>query len=350
MSIGLCPSNSIVLSFVARRLTALVPVLALVLVIVFLLIRAIPGDPATVLLGPGATAQQIEALRLQLKLDRPALLQFTDYLGGLLRGDLGSSLKTGAPVLGEILQRLPATMELALLATLLAIIVGVPLGILSANRPNSPFDHLARVIALLGVSMPAFLLALILQLIFATWLNWLPVSGRASAFITVEPITGFIILDALLRGDTAAAGNAAAHIVLPVCVLAAYLAATLSRYVRSAMLDTLGEDYIRTARAKGLPRNTIIYRHALRNALLPALTVVGLKFAELLGGAILTETIFAWPGIGRYMFEAIRNRDFPVIQGATLVFALVYVSTSLIVDLLQGALDPRISAPKAGTR
>jgi peptide/nickel transport system permease protein len=339
-----------VLPFVARRLLALVPVLALVLVIVFSLVRAIPGDPATVLLGPGATAEQIAALRLQLKLDRPALLQFTDYLSGLLRGDFGTSLKTGAPVLGEILQRLPATMELALLATLLAILVGVPLGVLSATRPNSRFDHLTRIVSLVGVSMPAFLLALILQLIFATWLNWLPVSGRTSAFITIQPVTGFIILDALLRGDAAAAGNAAAHVVLPVCVLAAFLAATLGRYVRSAMLETLGEDYIRTARAKGLPQNAIIYRHALRNALLPALTVVGLKFAEMLGGAILTETIFAWPGIGRYMFEAIRNRDFPVIQGATLVFALVYVTTSLLVDLLQGALDPRISGAMAEAR
>jgi ABC-type dipeptide/oligopeptide/nickel transport system permease component len=253
-----------VLPFVARRLLALVPVLTLVLVIVFSLVRAIPGDPATVLLGPGATAEQIAALRLQLKLDRPALLQFTDYLSGLLRGDFGTSLKTGAPVLGEILQRLPATMELALLATLLAILVGVPLGVLSATRPNSLFDHLTRIVSLVGVSMPAFLLALILQLIFATWLNWLPVSGRTSAFITIQPITGFIILDALLSGDAAAAGNAAAHVVLPVCVLAAFLAATLGRYVRSAMLETLGEDYIRTARAKGLPQNAIIYRHALR--------------------------------------------------------------------------------------
>ncbi len=321
---------------------ALVPVLALVLVIVFSLVRMIPGDPATVLLGPGATADQIAALRLQLNLDRPLPLQFTDYALGLLRGDLGVSLKSGNPVLKEILLRLPATIELSVLATLVAIVVGVPLGVLSATRPNSLFDHLTRVVSLVGVSMPAFLLALVLQLVFATWLGWLPVSGRASAFVVSEPITGFALLDALLRGNLAAAGDALAHLILPTAVLAAFLAATLGRYVRNAMLETLGEDYVRTARAKGMSRGRVVYGHALRNALLPALTVVGLKFAEMLGGAILTETIFAWPGIGRYMFEAIRSRDFPVIQGTTLVFALIYVATAVLVDLLHGALDPRV--------
>jgi peptide/nickel transport system permease protein len=340
-----CRSNSvgrIVLGFAARRLLALIPVLVLVLVIVFSLVRIIPGDPATVLLGPGATEQQIAALRLQLRLDRPVLLQFVEYVAGLFIGDLGASLKTGAPVLGEILQRLPATMELSLLATLAAILVGVPLGVLSATRPNSIFDHVTRIVSLVGVSMPAFLLALVLQLIFASWLGWLPVSGRTSSLVSIEPITGFVILDGILRRDLAAAGNAVAHVILPMAVLAAFLAATLGRYVRNAMLESLGEDYIRTARAKGVPQGAVIYRHALRNALLPALTVVGLKFAEMLGGAILTETIFAWPGIGRYMFEAIRNRDFPVIQGVTLVFALIYVTTSFVVDVLHGGLDPRV--------
>ena len=330
------------LNFIARRMLAVVPVLALVLVIVFSLVRMIPGDPATVLLGPGATADQIAALRLQLNLDRPLPLQFADYALGLLRGDLGISLKSGDPVLTEILRRLPATMELSVLATLLAIVLGVPLGVLSATRPNSIFDHLTRIFSLVGVSIPAFILALVLQLIFATWLGWLPVSGRTSPFVVIEPITGFALLDALLQRDAAAAANAAAHLVLPTAVLAAFLAATLGRYVRNAMLETLGEDFVRTARAKGMSRRRVVYGHALRNALLPALTVVGLKFAEMLGGAILTETIFAWPGIGRYMFEAIKSRDFPVIQGATLVFALIYVTTAVMVDLLHGALDPRV--------
>ena len=330
------------LSFVLRRMLALLPVLALVLVIVFSLVRLIPGDPAAVLLGPGATAGQIAALRAQLNLDRPLPLQFTDYAFGLLRGDLGVSLKSGAPVLAEILQRLPATIELSVLATIAAIAAGVPLGVLSATRPSSLFDHATRLVSLVGVSIPAFLLALVLQLVFATWLGWLPVSGRTSAFGAVEPITGFAILDALLSGNAGAAVDAIAHLVLPTAVLAAFLAATLGRYIRNSMLETLGEDYVRTARAKGMSRREVVYRHALRNALLPALTVVGLKFAEMLGGAILTETIFAWPGIGRYMFEAIRSRDFPVIQGTTLVFALIYVATAVLVDLLHGALDPRV--------
>jgi ABC-type dipeptide/oligopeptide/nickel transport system permease component len=330
------------MKFIAGRVAALVPVLALVLAIVFSLVRAIPGDPAVVLLGPGATQEQITALRDQLRLDLPAPLQFLDYVSDLARGDLGISLKSGEPVLREILQRLPATIELTVLATLVAVAIGIPLGVVCATRANGPLDHALRLVSLVGVSIPAFLLALVLQLVFASWLGWLPVSGRTSALIVETPITGFAIIDALLRGDLAAARGALAHLVLPCAVLAAFLAATLGRYVRNSMLETLGEDYVRTARAKGMARARVVYVHALRNALLPAVTVIGLKSAEMLGGAILTETIFAWPGIGRYMFEAIRNRDFPVIQGTTLVFALIYVATSLAVDLIHGALDPRV--------
>ena len=328
--------------FVAGRIAAAIPVLALVLIIVFLLVRAIPGDPAVVLLGPGATREQIAALRDQLRLDLPAPQQFLEYVAALARGDFGLSLKTGEPVLQEILLRLPATIELTLMAMFVAVLVGVPLGVICATRANGPLDHLLRLVSLVGVSIPAFLLALLLQLIFASYLGWLPVSGRTSALVTEAPITGFAVLDAMLRGDGAAARSALAHLVLPCAVLAAFLAATLGRYVRNSMLETLGEDFVRTARAKGMTRPRVIYVHALRNALLPAVTILGLKSAEMLGGAILTETIFAWPGIGRYMFEAIRNRDFPVIQGTTLVFALIYVMTSLAVDFMHGALDPRV--------
>lgn len=324
------------------RLLGLLPVLALVLVIIFILARIIPGDPATTLLGPGATAEQIAALAAQLRLDQPAPLQFLAYVGGLAQGDLGLSLKTGAPVAQEIARRLPATIELSVLATLLALLVGIPLGVLSAVRPNSGFDHATRLVSLLGVSMPAFLLALVLQIVFGIWLGWLPISGRAGPFSLHDPITGFALLDGLLTLDGARMADAAAHLALPVLVLAAFLAATLGRYIRNQMLEVLGEDYIRTARAKGLGPGSVVFVHALRNALLPAITVLGLKFAELLGGAILTETVFAWPGIGRYMFDAIRNRDYPVIQGATLVFALLFMLVSLAVDLLQAALDPRL--------
>jgi peptide/nickel transport system permease protein len=329
-------------SFIVRRLLALVPVLLLVLLMVFALVRIIPGDPAVTLLGPGATDQQIAALRAQMHLDQPVVLQFVDYLWGVVHGDLGASLKSGAPVTSEILARLPATIELTLCATLIAIIGGIPMGVLAATRPNRPFDHTSRVISLLGVSTPAFLLALILQLVFATYLGLLPVSGRMSPFIAAPHITGFAVLDGILSGDWTATGSAIEHLVLPSAVLAAFLGATLGRFVRNTMIEVLSEDFIRTARAKGLTRRQVLLGHGLRNSLLPAITVVGLKFAEMLGGAILTETIFAWPGIGRYMYEAIKNRDYPVIQGTTLVFALLFVLTSLIVDLLYGVLDPRV--------
>lgn len=329
-------------SFIIRRLIALIPVMCIVLVIVFSLVRLIPGDPAVTLLGPGATKEQIDALRAQLDLDQPVVLQFANYVFGLLKGDLGFSLKSGLPVAGEILTRLPATIELSVLAVIVAIIFGIPIGVLSAVRPNSIFDHVTRVVSLIGVSMPAFLLALILQLIFATYLGWLPVSGRMSSFLTVETVTGFAILDGVITGNFAAAWSAVQHLILPTAVLASFLAATLGRFVRNTMLDVMGEDFIRTARAKGVRRSSVVLNHGLRNSLLPAITVIGLKFAEMLGGAILTETIFAWPGIGRYMFEAIKNRDYPVIQGTTLVFALMFVLTSIIVDLLYGVLDPRI--------
>jgi peptide/nickel transport system permease protein len=328
--------------FLGRRLLALPLVLLLVLAIIFALARLIPGDPAVTLLGPGATAAQIEALRAQLRLDEPAPLQFLHYLEGLLRGDLGRSLKTGAPVLQEVLLRLPATLELAVAATLVALLIGVPVGVVSALRPDTLLDHLVRLVSLAGVSMPAFLLAVVLQLVFAIQLGWLPVSGRTSPFFLDEAVTGFALPDALLAGDAEAAADAALHLVLPVAVLAAFLAATIGRFVRNAMLEVLQEDYIRTARSKGLPERSVVFGHALRNALLPALTILGLKFAELLGGAILTETVFAWPGIGRYMFDAIRNRDYPVVQGATLVFALLFMLVSLGVDLLHGLLDPRV--------
>ncbi len=329
-------------SFILRRLIALIPVMCIVLVIVFSLVRFIPGDPAVTLLGPGATQEQIDALRAQLDLDQAFPVQFFNYVTGLLQGDFGVSLKTGQPVAHEIITRLPATIELSVLAVIVAIIIGIPIGVLSATRPNSTFDHITRVVSLVGVSMPAFLLALILQLVFATYLGWLPVSGRMSSFIVAQPVTGFAILDGIVTGNWAAAWSALRHLILPTAVLAAFLGATLGRFVRNTMLEVMGEDFIRTAKAKGLRRADVILGHGLRNSLLPAITVVGLKFAEMLGGAILTETIFAWPGIGRYMFEAIKNRDYPVIQGTTLVFALLFVFTSIVVDVLYGVLDPRV--------
>ncbi|MFT4044479.1 MAG: ABC transporter permease [Gordonia sp. (in: high G+C Gram-positive bacteria)] len=329
-------------SFLIRRLLTLIPVLLLVLVISFSLVHLIPGDPAVTMLGSGATNEQIEALRSQLDLDRPLVVQFFDYVGGVLHGDLGTSLRTGDPVATEIANRLPATMELAISALALAIIIGIPIGVLAAIRPNTFIDHALRIGSLLGISVPAFLLALVLQLVFANWLGWLPVSGRQDAVVGATSVTGFAVLDGVLTGSVAAVQNALRHLVLPAMVLAAFLAATIGRYVRATMLDTLGEDYIRTATAKGMRPRTVVINHGLRNSLLPTVTVVGLQFADMLGGAILTETVFSWPGIGRYMYDAIAHRDYPVIQGTTLVFALIFLCTSIIVDVAYGILDPRV--------
>ncbi len=328
--------------FLLGRVAGMLPVLALVLVIVFSLARMIPGDPAITLLGPGASDDQIAALRTQLKLDGPAPAQFVSYLVQLVHGDLGTSLKSGRPVSHELAQRFPATIELSLLATAIALVVGIPLGVWSAVRANTAVDHVLRVVSLAGVSMPAFLIALLLQLVLGIFLGWLPISGRHSPFDITETVTGFAVLDGLLTRDFEASWDALRHLVMPSLVLAAFLAAVLMRFVRSSMSEVMHLDYVRTARAKGASERTVLFVHALRNALLPAVTIVGLNFAEMLGGAILTETVFSWPGVGRYMFDAIRNRDYPVIQGTTLLFALVFISMALMVDVVYGLLDPRI--------
>ena len=330
------------LRVLVARLAGTLPVLLLVLVIVFSLARLIPGDPAVTLLGPGATDEQIAALRAQLRLDGPAPAQFLVYVAQLAHGDLGTSLKSGRPVLHEIGQRLPATIELSLLATAIALLVGIPLGVWSAVHANRGIDHVLRVVSLAGVSMPAFLIALLLQLVFGIHLGWLPISGRLSPYDVTESVTGFAVLDGLLTNDLEASADALRHLVLPSLVLAAFLAAVLMRFVRASMNEVMSQDYIRTARAIGVSETRVLFVHALRNGLLPAVTIVGLNFAEMLGGAILTETVFSWPGIGRYMFDAIRNRDYPVIQGTTLLFALMFIATALIVDLVYGMLDPRI--------
>lgn len=329
-------------SFLGRRLLTAVPVLVLVLLMIFTLARNLPGDPAVALLGPDASEQQISALRSQLQLDQPLYVQFGAYLGRLAHGDLGMSLKTGQPVLTEVARRLPATLELTVLATLLALLVGIPMGMVAAMRVDSLLDQALRVLSLAGVSMPAFVLALMLQTLFSIHLGWLPISGRTSPYYITEPVTGLATLDFLLAGQPAAAWDACQHLLMPTLVLGSFLAAVVARYVRNSLLEALGEPFVRTARAKGLGEWRVVGVHALRNALLPAITVIGLHFADMLGGAILTETVFAWPGVGRFMLDAIHNRDYPVLQGTTLVFALLYMLVSLLVDLLYGVADPRL--------
>ena len=340
--LGVFGDRGAVLNFILRRILAAIPVLVLVVTIIFALVRLIPGDPAITLLGPGATEQQISALRQQLRLDEPVVGQYFGYIGNLLRGDLGQSLRTNQPIAGEIASRLPATIELSLFALLLSIVVGVPIGILSAVRPRGVFDNLTRVVALVGVSAPTFWLALLAQVIFALGLNLLPVSGRLDLFMDAPRITGLLVLDGLLSGRLGVTLNALLHLILPASVIAAFLGATVARLVRASMLEEINQDYVNTARSKGLAPSVVIVKHVVRNALLPTITIVGLKFAELLGGAILTETVFSWPGIGRYMFEAISVRDYPVIQAGTLMFAIVFIASSAIADILYSFVNPRI--------
>ncbi len=334
-------------SFIARRLVNAVPVLLLVLLIIFALVRLIPGDPAVTLLGPGASQQQIQALRAQLRLDQPLPAQLFGYIGGLAHGDLGRSLRTGRPIAQDVRDFLPATIELALSALVLAVVLGIPLALWSATHAHGASDQLIRLFSLVGVSAPAFWLALLLQVIFGVALNWLPVSGRIDVLLHPTRVTGFLLLDALLTGSFGVFINALVHLILPACVLGAFLVGTVARVLRASIMEQLSEDYARTAVAKGLVSRRVLFGHVLRNSLLPTVTLVGLKFADLLGGAILTETVFAWPGMGRYMYDAIAARDYPVIQSVTLLFAVIYVVSSLLVDLLYGVLDPRIRVGEA---
>ena len=301
--------------YIVRRIILLVPILLGVSVIVFGIMYATPGDPAILMLGENAPAAELEALREELGLNEPVYVQYGIWIGNVLRLDFGRSIRSGRPVTDEITARLPATVELAILATLLAVAVGVPLGIISANRPNSMVDHVATVAAFGGLAMPVFWQGLMMILIFSLWLGWLPPSGRLGGW---------------------------AYYILPTITLGTSAIAAITRMTRATMLETLSQDYVRTARSKGVQHRTILYRHALRNAMIPIVTVIGLQFGGLLSGAVITETIFSWPGIGRLAVDAIRSKDFPVVQGVVMVFALLYAFVNLITDVLYAYLDPRL--------
>lgn len=310
--------------------------------VVFMIIRAIPGDPAQVILGQLASKEAVEALRAKLGLDNPWYVQYFEYLGGLFQGDLGESLRTRQPVAEEVWPYLAATFELAFFAILIAVIIGVNAGIISAWFQNSWFDYTAMVLALVGVSMPIFWLGLLEQWIFAIELGWFPTSGREEVRNPVSSQTGFYILDTIMQGRFDQLGQVLKHLVLPGVALATIPMAIIARMTRSSMLEVMRSDYIRTARAKGQKMFWVVYKHALKNAVIPVLTVIGLQMGLLLGGAILTETIFSWPGIGRYVYEAIQFRDYPVIQSGILIIAFIFVMINLIVDILYGLIDPRI--------
>ncbi len=330
------------LRYLATRLSSMLVSLAGVTVLVFLMVHLIPGNPARAMLGERASEASVRELEERLGLDDSLPVQYGRFIAKVVRLDLGRSIKTNRRVTDEIAARFPATVELTLAAMCVAVVGGILLGVLEAARRGSALDYIGMILALAGVSIPIFCLGLVLILVFSAGLEWLPVGGRIGEMRVVPTVTGFMLLDAITAGDMAALRSAAAHLVLPAVTLGTVPLAIVSRMTRSSVLDVLDQDYIRTAHAKGLRRATVLFRHALRNALIPVITVVGLEFGYLLGGAVMTETIFSWPGLGRWLLLAVYARDMPAIQGGILFVAVVFMVITLVVDLLYAVIDPRV--------
>ena len=332
------------LRLVGRRLIVAVPGLVGVIVVTFLLNRALPGDPAAFFAGPAATQQAIQEIRVKLGLDRSLPEQFAFYVRDLARGDLGRSLTTGQPVVSDLLARLPASLELTLCGLLLAVSLALPLGVLSATRPGSIFDHAARVVTTAGVSLPIFFTGLVLVYVFYYLLGWAPAPlGRLDAFVTSpRTITGFFLVDAALAQDATTFAAVARQLVLPAVTLGLFAMAPIARMTRASMLGVLGSDFIRTARASGLAPRTVLVTYALRNALLPVVTLLGMVFSFLLGANVLVEKVFAWPGIGSYALEALIASDYAPVQGFVLTMATLYVLLNLTIDVVYGVIDPRV--------
>ncbi len=329
---------------IGYRLLQAVPVIFGIIVITFLLTRALPGDPAVYFAGPAADERSIAEIRAQLGLDRPLPVQFWHYLGDLARGDLGTSISTGQPVIHELMTRLPASLELTLAALLFAVLVAVPLGILAATRPDTWVDHLCRFIVTAGVSLPTFFTGLLLVYIFYFLLGWAPPPmGRLDIlYLSPERVTGFYLIDAVIAGEYAVWRSAAAHLVLPALTLGLFTLAPIARMTRAAMLQILASDFIRTARAAGLTRRKILIAYAFRNALLPVITTLGMVFSFALGANVLVEKVFAWPGIGSYAVEALVDSDYAAVQGFVLAMALLFVMLNLVIDLTYTLIDPRV--------
>ncbi|WP_400161955.1 ABC transporter permease [Brevibacillus sp. TJ4] len=328
---------------IVKRLSMLVLVLFGVTLITFFLSHVIPGDPARMMVGQRASEETLQEVRRQLGLDQPVWVQYFTYMSGLLAGDFGKSIRTQQPVIDDLLTFFPATLELALTAFIIAIIIGIPIGILSAVKKDTGWDHAGRFFSIAGISTPVFWSGLVGILLFYKVFGLLPAGGRLA--LTVPPpttITGFYLLDSLLTGNWAAFSNSLWHLILPAVTLAFAQLAIVTRQVRASMLEVLSQDYIRTALANGIHGPVLLFRYALRNALIPTITVVGLSFGSLLGGAVVTETIFSWPGMGKYVVESIAFLDFPAIMGFTFFISLGYVVINLIVDLTYYALDPQI--------
>ena len=330
-------------AYILRRFLILIPTLLGVSIIVFLMLRLTPGDPAELLLGERATESALQEVRKHLGLNEPLHVQYGLFLKRLMKGDLGETIWTRQKVWIEVKQRFPATIELSLVALCLSCFFGVLFGIVSATRQYSLFDYLSMLGALAGVSMPIFWLGLVFMLIFSLNLGWLPISGRLDVHINLDVVTNFYILDAVLTRNWEALRDALWHIIMPAVTLSTIPTAIVARMTRSSMLKILRQDYIKTAKAKKFSNFKVIFKHALRNALIPVVTTIGLQFGILMGGAILTETIFAWPGVGKWMYDAVMQRDYMVIQGGTLFIATIFVVINLLVDVLYAVINPRIS-------
>ncbi len=329
--------------FLIKRLFQVIPAFIGVTVLTFALIHLIPGDPAEILAGErGIDPKRHAELRAEMGLDKPLPVQYFRYIGGVLKGDLGKSIVTKQPVFKEFMTLFPATVELSVCAMIIAIFFGLPAGIIAGVKRGSVFDHTVMGVSLTGYSMPIFWWGLLLILFFSVFLGWTPVSGRISALYWVDADTGFMLIDALRSDEKGAFTSAVSHLILPSIVLGTIPLAVIARMTRSSMLEVLNEDYVRTARAKGLAPWRVIMIHALRNALIPVITVIGLQVGVLLAGAILTETIFAWPGIGKWIVESINRRDYPVVQGGILMIATLIILVNLAVDMLYGIVNPRI--------
>ena len=311
-------------------------------IVVFVMVRAIPGDPAQILLGQAATPAQVADVRQRLGLDEPLLVQYLVFIRGALTGDLGDSIVVGQPVTTVLLERFPATLELTLAALFLAIAIGVPVGVIAAVRQYSLLDKITSVLALTGVSMPVFWLALVLVVVFTVQIDLLPFPGRVGGDVSFTSYTGLYLLDTLITLNFPAFWDVLRHLILPAIALGTIPMAVITRMTRSSMLEVMNEDYVRTAQAKGVAPFRVVFRHALRNAMLPTITVIGLQFGLLMGGAILTELIFGWPGVGQIAIESVNRRDYAMIQGVVLYGATFFVLVNLLVDVLYAVLDPRV--------
>ncbi|GJL81064.1 MAG: peptide ABC transporter permease [marine bacterium B5-7] len=331
------------LRFFLTRVALVIPTFVGITLLTFAMIRLVPGDPIELLAGErGVTPERHAELRASYGFDKPVLEQYWIYVNNILHGDLGNSIVTRQPVVNEFFTLFPATVELSICAMLFAVFIGLPVGVLAAVRRGSVFDHTVMGAALTGYSMPIFWWGLLLIIFFSGILGWTPVSGRISLLYFFEPVTGFMLIDSLLSGEDGAFTSAVSHLILPTIVLGTIPLAVIARQTRSAMLEVLGEDYVRTARAKGLAPRRVIGVHALRNALIPVITVIGLQVGVLFAGAVLTETIFSWPGIGKWLIDSISRRDYPSVQGGILLIATTVILVNLAVDLVYGLINPRI--------